>query len=188
MEYTVNIRDSNGFSIKDDCLFCSYETNYKLPIKDITGVTSEGNSVYINMKNGDVIIFKAGMTGTQILILILLLFFFIVCGIIYAVYVDSQNKDIAIRAHRNVLNLLDSYNSTHKTTQVSDDTFVVAHGFDEDSENMENNDTDHKINSSGNKEDNKVESLKKWKDLLDQGVITEEEFLKEKEKILNDDN
>lgn len=167
MTYKIQMNDEYGFSLEGDCLFCRYDSGYRLPINDIVSVTMQNKSVMVNMQNGDVLVFSKSMSNDQVLIFILLLFIAIIGGIIYLIYVSDKNEKVVDNAYKNVRDILEKYNSKSKN-KVYDASVVVD------------------SSSSPTSEEDKFEALKKWKDLLDQKIITEEEFKKQKDRIIND--
>lgn len=169
MVYNTKIDDANGFSLSGHNLACNYGTTINLPVNEIVSVHGGGSVVVIEMKNGDTYSFSKVMSGLQFLIAVLLFVFVaIVGGIIYCLYVREKNEQVIDQANKNIRGLLERYNQEHKSN------FYDATNAPEN------------IKTKSMSEVEKIEAIKKWKDLLDQGVITEEEFEKNKHRIMDE--
>lgn len=160
----VLINDS-GFSLENEYLVCNYGSGCKIPVKEINSVNKISNTLLIELNNGDTYVFSKRMNFDQWLIfLLLLLFVCIIGGIIYGAYADSKNKKIVENSKQKIMMLINEYEKQLK--QKNDEPVTKKN---------KTNDLD------------KIESLKKWKELLDQNIISEEEFQQKKNEIMNDD-
>ena len=68
------------------------------------------------------------------------------------------------------------FEESYELPTISSDIKVIGSLFNKD------------FSKAPNSEDSKIEALQKYKALFDQGIITEEEFTKKKDEILNQQN